>query len=100
MIITRHARKRIKERMGLPKKAIHRHMYKVIQSGIHQDQMIGRLREYAILVIESHDNNCNSTLLYGHHLFLFNDSVLVTVLDVPTELKELATLLQKNNDYE
>lgn len=45
MIITKHGNKRIKERVGLPKRAHSRHIRKVLEKGIYiQEKVLRNLK--------------------------------------------------------
>lgn len=95
MIISKHAQKRIKERLGLPKRAVRAHVAKVLEYGSGLDQMKGQLRKYVEYRCIAYENRCDNPRLYGHHLFFFSGETLITVLEVPTELRKHINLNTK-----
>jgi hypothetical protein len=81
--LTDHAKVRVKERCGLPKKAIERNAAKALHCGVSHKECIGRLKKYVDFLFLSH--NCGGKIrLYGNHVYIFtNTDTLVTVLPLP-----------------
>ena len=90
--ITDHAFDRIKERLGLSKKAAQRIALKAYAEGIQHEQTTGALRRYLDKIYISHGKS-SGTRIYGEHLWLFREQTLLTVLYLPTELKRSAKSL-------
>ena len=86
VVVTKHAEKRIKERIGGNKKSAHRIAQRAYNDGLTEFDCKGTLnwwmrdQFYAKCTI-------SDLRLYRDHLFLFNKSVLITVLPMPNALK-------------
>ena len=97
--ITDHAYQRMKERMGLNKKAAKRMMSIVYKSGICKDNTTGQLSKYLEARDESYEREGNRVLIYGEMVYCFADykdvSVLVKVYRVPNHLRNHATYQTK-----
>ena len=82
--VTRHAKKRLKERSGLQKGSMARISEKAFTQGINYGDTKGRLRKWIAKV--DFDSGTKMTKLYGDTLYLFDDNRLVTILQVPADL--------------
>lgn len=91
MIITRHAYKRGKERLGLNRKAIKRMVRKALKEGENHKDAKGAFKRYLDSVYFSH-RNANNLKVYGHHIYLFRDSTLITIYHVPSKFIKHLTL--------
>ena len=94
MIVTRHADKRIRQRVGIPRRAIVPHVQKVFGCGTHRLSTKGNLYRY--LDKKYHVNrSANNVVLHGLFIYFFRDDTLITVLDVPPSLRSHALSLIK-----
>jgi hypothetical protein len=85
--ISRHAVKRIRERLGLPKKAAEREVERALD-GIDSTECSGQLRRYLDrMSIER--NAYYKVTPSGIFTFSKSDGVLVTVLPVPEHLRSI-----------
>ena len=98
--VTDHARERIKERVGLPKKAAERNARKALDNGIGQSECTGRLKKYAEHLFLSHRRG-GKMRFYGNHIYIFTTmDKLVTVLPLPNEYKPAVNkLLKRRNQH-
>jgi len=87
MNITDHAYKRIKERCGLPKKAVERNAKLALEKGLTHKECTGSLRRYFDYLFLSHKKGANIRL-YGNHVYIFTTENLVTVLPLPNAHKK------------
>lgn len=87
MNITNHASKRIKERCGLPKKAVERSALLALEKGLSHKDCTGSLRRYFDYLFLSHKKGANIRL-YGNHVYIFTTENLVTVLPLPNAHKK------------
>ena len=81
IFISQHAYKRMKERLGWNKKTSERMMKKVYDTGKRDNDLKGYL---AVWLKKKHmfmDND--DVVIFGEHIFLFRNRVLVTVLHSP-----------------
>lgn len=85
-VVSRHARKRLKERSGLNKKAIQRMVDMAYTQGIRHSQMKGRLHKWVTSVACKGISNATNIRAYGDKLYLFDRNILVTVIQIPPNL--------------
>lgn len=88
MKVTKHGKKRLKERVGLPAKAHERHMEIVYYLGIGYDDLAGAAQKYVGRLYKKskyYGTECNDIRIYGRHVYLLKGRVLVTVWDLPSE---------------
>jgi len=77
--ITDHARRRLKERVGLPKRAMQRMADRALQEGqCHRDAR-GRARRYLDRLYLK-EETANQIRVHGAFVYLFEDRRLITVL--------------------
>lgn len=86
MRITEHAENRAKERIGLNKSAIERTAAKALEKGKKHGDYSGRFKRYLDGLFLSH-KNANNMRVYGGHVYLFHDEILVTVFIIPNAFK-------------
>ena len=84
--ITKHADKRIQERIGLPKRARDRIAEKVYRDGLTHKEATGRLHDYFTYLYHK-NHTINNIRIYNNQVFLFADTTLVTVLNLPSAHK-------------
>lgn len=89
-IITDHAFIRGKERLGLNKKALQRTADKALDSGAPRTEYTGGFRRYLDKLWHGHDQK-GDLIVFGHHIYVFQGVVMVTVLEVPREYVKTAT---------
>lgn len=95
MKLTKHAKLRLKERCGFPKKAQERMTEKVFAEGITHTQTKGRLNKW-ITGLYSKNTNANNIRIYGDKAYIFCGETLVTVIPVPVDLrKDIKNMIQK-----
>lgn len=81
-IITHHAYKRAKQRIGWRRQTVNRMADRAFTAGISKDQVKAKLRRYLDML--SHMGGDERTIkIYGHFIFIFCDNRLITVLDLP-----------------
>lgn len=83
--ISRHATKRLAQRCGLNKKAMQRIVDKAFELGIPMQATKGDVNRW-VLEVYSKNTNADNIRLYGDKAFLFDDTVLITVLQIPCNL--------------
>ena len=98
--ISNHAFDRMHERLGLNKKAIIRMVEKAYELGLTHSQASGNLYKYISQQHNLYRHKGSCIKIYGENVFIFNQQVnkiiLVTVFQLPNNLKSLALTLQKN----
>lgn len=85
-IITKHASKRIRGRLGLQKKNVKTIAKKAITHGLKHKEADNSLRKYLDGIFLSHGNGANIRV-YHQKVFIFtSDYILITVLQLPQSL--------------
>ena len=88
--VSRHGNRRARQRVGLPKRAVDRMARKALERGIGYREATGRLKEYIGWLYEKYDGNGNNIRVYGDKVYVFHDTILITVLNVPGEHRKAA----------
>lgn len=81
-IITRHAKKRLKERNGFNKKSMQRMADRAYEKGIPLSETKGQLHKW-VTSVYFRNTEVNNLRIYGDKLYLFRDNILITILQVP-----------------
>ncbi len=107
-VLTDHAYDRIKERMGLNKKAADRMSVTAYYKGARHKDLTGKLKEYVLNSMEDHKTKGDDPHVYGEYIYCFVHGgvpgtgqhvvTLVTVMTVPNDLKDQAIKIQKRNN--
>ena len=84
--ITNHSRKRIRKRMGIPKKAVKRQAELALERGYSHSETKSNLKKYLNRIYLSH-KTANNLKVYNNHVFLFNGTILITVFKLPSSLQ-------------
>lgn len=84
--VTRHAEKRMHERLGLPRKAMKAEAERAASRGIHISETTGRLRKYLDLLHITYRTGSDYRITPSG-IYVITDGVLVTVLPVPQNLR-------------
>lgn len=92
--ITKHAKKRAKERCGINDKSINRMADKILEQGIKHCECTGHLKRWVdgLYLEEEHANNIR---LYGDKAYLFHGSTLITIIQIPNNLISRVKTIQK-----
>ena len=98
MNVTRHATKRTKDRVGLSKKIAGKNAEKAFNYGLKHSETKGNLNKYITKLYFSKNNNANNIRVYHEYIYIFNDETLITILELPNNLKALAIKLQKEKE--
>ena len=97
-MITKHSKKRAKERLGINNKSLERMAPIVLEKGIGHSEVPNKLKKYFDKLYLSHGNG-NNIKIYGNHIYIFANEVLITVLHLPKHFKNiLAKLKGVSND--
>ena len=88
-LITNHAEERAKERLGWNRAALNRMADKALNEGIAHSQTRGRLNRYLTKLYLNHRKG-NNNRVYGEHVFIFHNEVLITVVLLPREIRRAA----------
>lgn len=98
MKITKHGGKRLKSRVGIPKKSIDRQFHLALDRGKYQKDLKGKLAKWGTKVALSQEVP-HSIVLYNGHVFIYatqdNEPILITVLPIPQNLMNEFKVLTK-----
>lgn len=84
--VSRHAYERLHERCGLSRKAATRMAEKAFYTGMKHSDTRGQINRW-ITSLYFNNKNANSIRLYGNFAYIFCNKILVTVLEIPNNLK-------------
>lgn len=95
MKLTRHGKKRVKERMGVSKKSSERQFKLALERGYTYEQTKGELKRW-ITVASLKSDSPKTCIVYNNHLFITDNSkILITVIKIPNELNNAKLLIKK-----
>lgn len=99
MIVTKHAKQRMKQRCGLKDKSSE-HMAKIAyEKGLRHGDLTGNLKKWVdSLYFRNH--SANQIRLYADKAYIFTGVKLITVLQIPHNLVKEADKLRKNKEQE
>ena len=95
MCVTKHGGKRSRERVGIPKKAVDRNAKNALEKGVRYEDTCGAMRRYLDWLYLKGSGEANNMRVYGDHVYLFHDEILITVLNVTPEHRKQAARLQR-----
>lgn len=87
VIVTKHAKKRLRERMGLGKKAVQRAAEMAYEKGIKHAETNGNLNKW-VTSLYFNNKTANNIRLYNDKAWIFAGKNLITVLQIPASLKK------------
>lgn len=87
VIVTKHAEKRLRERMGLGKRAIQRAAETAFDKGIKHAETTGNLNKW-VTSLYFNNKTANNIRLYNDKAWIFAGKNLITVLQIPASLKK------------
>ena len=95
IIITTHAKKRAKERLGIGKNLTVKLAEKALTYGLTHSDTKGSLKRYCDKIYLSH-RKANNIRIYNRKIFVFKDSILITIINLPNNLSNIADSIQNN----
>lgn len=93
-IVTRHGAARTKDRVGLSKKIADKNAQAALDCGVTHAETKGSLRRYIDGLYLS-KKAANNIRIYNHYVYIFQNNVLITVIDLPQKYRKLASQLQQ-----
>lgn len=99
-VLTNHGKKRIKQRAGLPKKAVQASVDRAFIDGLDRTEFSGSLRKYMDFLYHQEDDNHkyrNKCIkIYGNMIYIFDRMVLITTFPLPRKfLRKVETVKEK-----
>ena len=80
--VTRHATRRSRERLGIPKKTVNVNANKALRNGVHRERTTGLLRRYLDALWWA-DTPKDGIRVYHRNVYIFDGDVLITVIPLP-----------------
>ena len=94
MRLSNHAKMRMKQRCGLNSKSCERMTKKAFEEGVHHNQTKGLLNKW-VTSLYFKNQKANNIRLYGDKAYIFCDDVLVTVIQIPSDLtKDMKSMIK------
>lgn len=97
MKVSRHAKRRTRERLGLPTKAAHTNAQKALQHGFHRWECHTGLRRYLDFLYHQTGDNPD-VVVYHRHVYIFANGTLITVLNLPQKYFARADKLEREKE--
>lgn len=91
--ITRHGDRRMRERMGIPRKSVQRMATRALREGIPRTETKGSLRRY-LDALYHYNENANNIRVWSEKVWIFSGNTLITVLDLHQRYKNRANGIQ------
>jgi hypothetical protein len=95
LIVTCHAKERVKERLGISKKLTSKIADKALKHGVKHFNAKGKLKKY-MDSLYLNNKKANNITIYNREVYIFKDLILITVLNLPKDLIKIADKIQKN----
>lgn len=96
--VTKHAAKRMKERLGISKRTIEKNAEKALRLGIKHADTSGSLHRY-ITSLYWKEQTANNARIYCGNVYIFHNETLITVFPLPQRYrKTVERIRSKNND--
>lgn len=89
MHITRHGAERVRERLGVPKRAVARRAALALERGRPREDFSGSFRKYLDAKFRLH-HVADNMRVFGNHLFLFQGDILITAWTIPLCFRKAA----------
>lgn len=90
--VTRHGEKRIRQRVGINKKAVAKNADKALACGLDHNRAKGRLKHYIEWLYNKCGGTGNNIRVYNGYVYVFHDETLITILYLPNEYRRSARL--------
>lgn len=84
--VTLHAAKRMKQRIGIPRRAATKQAQTAFDLGTTHKSATGKLKRWLEKLFHEY-GTANQLRVYGRHVYVFVDYTLVTVLYLPHEME-------------
>ena len=88
--VTRHGEKRVRQRVGINKKAVAKNADNALAHGIDYARAKGRLKRYIAWLFNKYGGNGNNIRVYNGYVYVFHDDILITILFLPNEYRKTA----------
>ena len=95
--VTRHATKRTRQRLGLPKRASIRNAERALQNGIRHTEARGSLKRYMTDLFLKY-KIANNIRIFCGTVYIFQCEKLITLFPLPQKYRKTAEYLKKKKE--
>lgn len=100
-VVTNHGKKRMRERVGLPKKAVLSGADRALKNGLDRTELSGSLRRYVDSLYWQTEIKGKNLKIYGNMIYIFDRMVLITTFAIPRKyLKTVEAIKEKKKREE
>lgn len=99
IIVTDHAYNMAKERLSMNGSSFHKLSEKAFYNGVKHGETIGNLRKYIDGLFLRH-KTAGNIRIYGENIFFFAGNFLLTVYQVPLNLRKATNKIQKEKKHQ
>lgn len=99
MRVSRHADRRVRERVGIPRSAVQRMAAKARAEGIPRLDTHGSLRRY-LDALYHYNEEADNIVVYAEKVWIFSGTTLITVLDLHQRYKNRANGMSRKGEKE
>lgn len=92
--VTYHGERRMRERLGIPRSAVKKTTEKALKYGVTVGETYGPFRNYLEHLYLTY-GTANNIRAYNHHVYVFAENVLITILNIPTKYVDAAESSQR-----
>lgn len=93
-VVTNHANKRIRERIGVNKKSTDALATKALGEGLSHNELKGGLKKY-VDGLYFRSKTANNLKVLHDKVYIFKDNVLITVITLPHNLARISNQIMK-----
>lgn len=87
MLITKHAEKRIRKRLGVPRSAVDKIAQDAFDNGIRHSEVSGRVKRFIDGQFLHNENHADNIRIHNRYVFIFKKDTLITVFGLPERLR-------------
>jgi hypothetical protein len=99
MRVTRHAAKRTRSRLGLPKRSVTKNAESALHYGLTHKETAGSLNRYITGLYLKH-KTANNIRIYCDTVYIFQNERLITLFPLPQKYKKTAKALTEKRKEE
>lgn len=99
-VVTNHGKKRIKERVGLPLKAVQANAERALKEGLDRQELSGSIRRYVDCLYHQGEFKGKTIKIYGNMVYIFKKMVLITAFILPTKYTKIAEKIKDKRKKE
>lgn len=92
--VTWHGKNRLKERVGIPKRASQRQTQRAFERGITLEETVGSLRNY-LDGVYLREGTANNLRIWNGSVYIFKDERLLTVYALPSRFRKTELSIMK-----